>query len=926
MSNSFTPKKQNILGNKSAICAITLILVLALSAFAVILPKASAQTATHLTIPQWAYLNAFPSPIGVGQTISLFAWTATYPPTANGAYGDRWTNMTIIVTLPDGTKTTLGPYVSDPVGTTFQSYIPTQTGNYTFQFVDPQQTITGQPFDPAELAQAQAFATANKLPLSVGESIFITGWSSIGNVYTAATSTPVTVNVQSTAIPSAPNYPLPTEYWSVPVSQPGHEFWSSITGDWLANGELGSNVNDYAQPPTTAHIAWTRPINFGGIGGQPQAINSGGDNYYSYLSYESMFNPPIIMNGQLYYNTPNPPEYGFVDIDLATGQQVWYQNGTNAWSNIPGNPVQIGFGFAKQNYPQLSFGQELDYESPNQHGLIDYLWATWTAPNGSSVWSMFDPFTGNWICNLWNIPSGGAIFGASSMITDATGTLLSYSANFVPSASAPKGTFIVWNSTAVIQNTNPSMAQTNGYWMWRPPLGGQIDASQGGTSVYNITGSLPAITITNGPFGPSASATLVGLDKTAQIAIYSSAPSTLGMATYPSPATFTQFAISIAPSTIGQVVWSQTFPWPSGNVTLESGFIGDGVFTLFEKETAVYMGFSEHTGAQLYTTSPPEVANHIYGVSGGIYNGVMYSGDSIGEGGTIYAYNATTGTLLWSNTTPSMGFTGYWDNIPSSVGSFSSGNLYWYGEEHSPGPNLEPGFMIGDVNTTTGAPIWNITFWSAGGGIGGGMCIADGYMPLLNAYDNQIYCFGKGPTETTVGSVWSNLGQNLVIQGSVIDKSAGSTQTSIAARFPQGVPAVSDDSQTAFMEYVYMQNPIPGNTTGVPVGITLIDPNGNTINEQTTSDMSGHYSYDYKIPNVPGTYTVIATFHGSNSYWPSYSESTFQVDQAASPTTAPTATPTSAADMYFVPAIAGLFVLIIVGLIVLALLVLRKRP
>ena len=83
-----------------------------------------------------------------------------------------------------------------------------------------------------------------------------------------------------------------------------------------------------------------------------------------------MFTPPIIMNGQLYYNTPNPPEYGFVDVDLATGQQVWYQNGTAAWAGLPhdSNPIQIGFGFAKQNYPQLSFGQELDYESPNQAG------------------------------------------------------------------------------------------------------------------------------------------------------------------------------------------------------------------------------------------------------------------------------------------------------------------------------------------------------------------------------------------------------------------------------------------------------------------------------------------------------------------------------------------------------------------------------
>ena len=119
----------------------------------------------------------------------------------------------------------------------------------------------------------------------------------------------------------------------------------------------------------------------------------------------------------------------------------------------------------------------------------------------------------------------------------------------------------------------------------------------------------------------------------------------------------------------------------------------------------------------------------------------MYSGDSIGEGGNIYAYNAKTGTLLWNTTTPSMGYSGYWDNIPLSVGTFATGNLYWYGEEHSPSADLEPGFMIGELNATTGAPIWNITFWDGGGGIGSAMAIADGYIVALNSYDNQIYCF-----------------------------------------------------------------------------------------------------------------------------------------------------------------------------------------
>jgi hypothetical protein len=90
------------------------------------------------------------------------------------------------------------------------------------------------------------------------------------------------------------------------------------------------------------------------------------------------------------------------------------------------------------------------------------------------------------------------------------------------------------------------------------------------------------------------------------------------------------------------------------------------------------------------------------------------------------------------------------------------------------------------------------------------------------------------------------------------------------------------------------------------------------------TDSSGAFNFQYK-PDIDGKYTVIATFHGTNGYWPSYSETAFAVDPAH-PTEAPTATPTqSAADLYFVPAIAGLFVAIIVVGALLALLLLRKR-
>ncbi len=505
MSNIFAMNKLEIPRvprNKENLSAIALILLLAPSAAAVAVPRANAQAIGNaLTIPEWAFINAFPTPVGVGQQVSIFLWAANLPPTANGAYGDRWTGMTVNVTAPDGTVTTLGPFTSDPVGTIFTTFTPSQLGNYTFQGFIPGHVITESPngIDPATITptflhNAQTYATNNNVSLATGEIATAAGVY-YGRYFVPAVSDVVTVTVQSTAIPGAPAYPLPTEYWAPPVSQSGHSAtWDFIMGDWLAQGiapnyqgtmtpenNIGGIINDYTQPPTTAHIAWTKPLNFGGVAGNPQQLANGGDNYYSYLSYETMYAPPIIMNGQLYYNTPNPPEYGFMDVNLATGQEVWYQNGTDAWAgtNSP-NPLQIG-SFNKNSYPQLSFGQELDFESPNQHGTIDTLWSVWTAANGSNVWSAFDPLTGNWICNLWNVPGYAVSFGSPSLTTDQFGDFIIYTVN-----NASK-TLTVWNSTAAIINTYETSSQlsqagqslfygnsSNSYWFYRPALGQQI--------------------------------------------------------------------------------------------------------------------------------------------------------------------------------------------------------------------------------------------------------------------------------------------------------------------------------------------------------------------------------------------------------------------------------------------------------------------
>jgi len=129
---------------------------------------------------------------------------------------------------------------------------------------------------------------------------------------------------------------------------------------------------------------------------------------------------------------------------------------------------------------------------------------------------------------------------------------------------------------------------------------------------------------------------------------------------------------------------------------------------------------------------------------------------------------------------------------------------------------------------------------------------------------------------------------------------------------------------SSWMEYVYMQKPRPTNVTGVPVTLSVIDANGNYREiGVATSNADGYYSLNWK-PDIEGEYTVYATFAGSESYWPSHAVTSFAVDPAPATPTPPPAQPVSIADQYFLPATVGLFVLVIIVLVMLALMM-KKR-
>jgi outer membrane protein assembly factor BamB len=289
-----------------------------------------------------------------------------------------------------------------------------------------------------------------------------------------------------------------------------------------------------------------------------------------------------------------------------------------------------------------------------------------------------------------------------------------------------------------------------------------------------------------------------------------------------------------------------------------------------------------------------------------------------GYDGYMHAINTTTGVQQWVSITQPGGLEMPEPGYPASASivagqTMANGVVYTSTTKSYETQPAYRGHTLFAYNTATGKQIWNIS------GEYTAIEIADGILIGFNGYDGREYAFGPGPSATTVTAPMTQLaaGTPMIIQGTVTDQTPG---------IAMGTPVVSDQWMGQWEEYLYMDQPYPTQATGVNVVITAIDPNHNLITiGNATSDISGTFGYQWTPPNVSGKYTIIATFNADNSYYGSCGETTVTVGSASAATPAPTATPTSVADMYFVPAIAGLAVLIIVGLIVLALLVLRKR-
>ncbi len=251
--------------------------------------------------------------------------------------------------------------------------------------------------------------------------------------------------------------------------------------------------------------------------------------------------------------------------------------------------------------------------------------------------------------------------------------------------------------------------------------------------------------------------------------------------------------------------------------------------------------------------------------------------------GITYCYNVTTGKLLWTYTAKDNFHTNpVGVNFPlrAPAALVVDGKIYGAYGEHSPNNPQPRGAPFFCLDIETGQEIWSQYLSVASYSYT--PLIGDSIIATLNAYDNRIYAMGKGPTATTVNASpkVSVHGSSVLVEGTITDISPGTEEYALTARFPNGVPAVSDASMSEWMRYLHMQFPRPTNATGAEVVLEVLDPNNNYYEVgRTTSDSSGMYKVSFK-PQVPGTYTIIASFAGSNSYWPSKAETAIAVDPA----------------------------------------------
>jgi outer membrane protein assembly factor BamB len=771
--------------NKIFVIALILLLTIAPALLAV---PVSGDT----KIKTYAYASVIPATQQIGNSILINAWITPPPPIAADQAPVVYHNLVFTITKPDSTTETQTVTNSEGPGTVWWTYTPNKVGTYTIKL----------------------------------------SWAG-DDTHEAVESPTSTFTVQEQPIPTYPENPLPTGYWTRPISAENRA-WYQISGDWLfgagqglEHDGTGNSFNANSKAPNSAHILWTKTAGIGGL--------IGGSEYGSMFSN---VNPvSIIMLGRVYFVAS-----GYLTcVDLRTGQELWKVAGSGTLLGLPyiAGPIN-------QGAPSWALG------------------GVWTLSN--TLFTLYDSYTGavkrtftpklytGYVNMVWN----------ALEIVPETGRAYVYMTPIEPLGHPTLTQIVKWDLTRA--------------------------AGVGGNYSDNIVWDINVTTTQ-----PDNVIMINVLDDVVIASGYTQ-----------------KFGYN---KTDGSLLWSMTteYQQPQGRTT------GDGK-TYFSGADMKWHAYDIHTGNEVWAS---EAAQYPWGVFWAYGAGCAYGNIYVGSyDGYEYCFSTSDGSTVWKYYVGDdlTGNTAYgtwpvWGNP-----AVADGKVFVGTNEHSPNSPYTQGYQLYCLDAYNGTKLWSIA------GAYGYCAVGEGTLIAGNQYDGTVYAFDKGQTSTTVTASPKVVSKdsNVLIEGTVMDLSPAQPNT----------PAISDDCMTAWMEYLHMQRPMPTNATGVTVKLTAIDQNGGKVDLGTAkSDASGNYAFMWAAPSSEGTYKIVASFEGSNSYYASSAETAIGVGKtgAASVSSSPSisgpetsniSAPTEGPSTSIYIAVAAVIVIVAVAVAAIAL---RKR-
>ena len=514
----------------------------------------------------------------------------------------------------------------------------------------------------------------------------------------------------------------------------------------------------------------------------------------------------------------------------------------------------------------IAFAQIFMIENPNEHGGIAHLWEQ-SGGSSNTTYTIYDAFTGVKQFTITNASRG-------TQKTGPNGEILSY--------RKTGSSLTFWNSSKAIFEAYPWVGSEPG-GIYNPERNGIVDGSKGIEWTVSATepGGIQLLNI-------EAGLLVVSDEDDSEY-----------------PFVWRQAGYSLED---GRLLWTQerrNIMGEHGYILRDADAIRDGVWVQLDQAEMQFHGYSAQTGEELWQTPPLPGGFAFWSRNFEIAYNKLYVAT---YDGYVRAYSLDDGSLLWENYAGNSGFETAYGSWPAYAGpTVADGKYFISNDEHSPDAVMWRGGKLRAIDTETGEDVWGIS------GMFRIPAISDGILTATNSHDGQIYAFGRGPSKTTVTTpdLGVTQGDSIMIKGTVTDQSPGSKDT----------PAISDEDMGDWMEYLYMQKQFPAQAKGVDVTIDVIDSNGNFRNIGTaTTDASGTFGLLWQ-PDIPGQYTVLATFAGSESYGSSYAQTYLGVVDAPEPTSEPEPTPAPMTDTY----IAGSTIAIVAAIAVVALLLLRKK-